>query len=440
MHYSLAAVVGMLGLLSALAAIGWPSMGAYGLVLALGVNFLVLAICIAVAAVFSGKGSSISIKQGLLSGFVFYSLLIVSFWFLGRTDVLWVPDSHTLHGPGVLRASQFLKGEAAIQFASIFGEQIQLTYIWAAIGSWVFGINPVSTALSNLALKLLTWLAWGISVRKYFGDKIATLTLLFLMFIPTQIFYGLVFYKEPMVQLLTVIVFAASLEVFHSGSFKYLFIGLIAVIALVIERIYLAPMMGLTLLMGFLPHANKLGWNFRTASLATLFAFAVVGAGWIFFRDFSLLKIFENLAWLRHNYMNAPGVDKAWNQDIPYVLAFVKIVFTPFFHPNKLEVFKDFSAFLTWGAIPSQIVTLLSIFGVWIEVRKAPMRTLLLILPFVLFLLLFAYLAPYSGRQRDSFYPVISVFAAIAIVRIAEKLNSVDMSQFKFRKSPSTSL
>ena len=57
--------------------------------------------------------------------------------------------------------------------------------------------------------------------------------------------------------------------------------------------------------------------------------------------------------------MNAPGVDKAWNQDVAYPLAALKILFTPFFHPNKFEVFKDFSAILTWAAIPSQAVTVL---------------------------------------------------------------------------------
>ena len=116
--------------------------------------------------------------------------------------------------------------------------------------------------------------------------------------------------------------------------------------------------------------------------------------------------------------MNAPGVDKAWNQDIAYPLAALKILFTPFFHPNKFEVFKDFSAILTWAAIPSQAVTVLVLFGVAAEFVLARLKTAILTIPFSLFLLLFAYLAPYSGRQRDSFYPVIALFATIGVFRI----------------------
>lgn len=427
MSFSMASGLAALGFIVAVASIGSPIPGLETSVLALGVNLIVMAILLSIISFFRA-GKPLRILPALLAGLVFYILLILSFWFVGRSDVLWVPDSHTLHGPGVLRALQFLKGEASLQFTSIFGEQIQLTYLWAALPSLVFGINPISTAFSSLALKILTWWIWGVAVRKHFGEKIAIITLLLLMFIPTQIFYGLVFYKEPMVQLLTVIVLAASLEVFHSGSLKYLFAGLAAVIALAIERIYLAPMLGLALFMSFVPHAKYLRWSFKTASLGVVTGLAVVGAGWIFFRDFSLLRIFENLAWLRHNYMNAPGVDKAWNQDIPYILAFVKILFTPFFHPNKLEVFKDFSAFITWGAIPSQIVTVIALYGVYLEFVRNKVRTAALIVPLIMFLLLFAYLAPYSGRQRDSFYPVMALFAAVAIVRIFDRRAQASLS------------
>jgi hypothetical protein len=42
-------------------------------------------------------------------------------------------------------------------------------------------------------------------------------------------------------------------------------------------------------------------------------------------------------------------------------------------------------------------------------------------LPLISFILFFGYLAPYSGRQRDSFFPVIATFAAVAVVRIRER-------------------
>lgn len=360
------------------------------------------------------------------SGVAFYGLLILGFWAIGRKDVLWVADSHSLHVPGVEKAIAFLEGDGRLEFSSIFENQFQISHIWAAFLGVIAGVDPVATACTNLFLKVLTWVIWWRLIEKHFGALVAAISLMFLIFIPTQIFYGLVFYKEPMVQLLVVIALWSSIGVLSTGS-KYVFLmGLGAVMLLAIERIYLAPMLGVALMLSLIPNAKRLVLSFTSLMLAGTVVIATVLFGFIFFRDFSLIKIFDNLAWVRHNYMNAPGVDKSWNQDIPYALALVKILFTPFFHPNKLDVFKEFSAFITWGAIPSQIVTAIAVLGVWFEVQKERLRTLVLVVPFLLFLLLFAYLAPYSGRQRDSFYPVISLFAAIGASRLANKLHSAE--------------
>lgn len=351
-------------------------------------------------------------------GTLYYALLIAGFWSIGRANLLWVPDSITLHGPGAERAIAFLKGTGRLDFASVFGEQVQFTYLWAALLGAFTGISPVSTAVSNLAIKLITWLIWHRSINKHYGWQIANVTLLLLMFVPTQIFYGLVYYKEPVVQMFVVIALSAALDLRNKPTAQAFIFGAVSVLCLAIERIYLAPMLGLVLLFSIIPHIKSFAFTGRSVASGVV---AIVAAGvfaTVFFRDFSLLKIFDNLAWLRHNYMNSPGVDKAWNQDIAYPLAVVKILFTPFFHPNKLEVFKDFSAILTWGAIPSQVVTLLAVFGVSIEFVRARLKTAILVVPFALFLLLFAYLAPYSGRQRDSFYPVIALFAAIGASRV----------------------
>ncbi len=399
--------------------------------MALGVIFLVLGAGILVYLEIrdsAGRAQQIAGFKLLALGTLYCSLLIAGFWAIGRADVLWVPDSITLHGPGAERAMAFLKGNGSLDFASVFGEQVQFTYLWAALLGIFAGINPVSTAVSNLMIKLLTWFLWHRSIEKHYGQQIANVTLLLLMFVPTQIFYGLVFYKEPVVQLLVVIALSAALDLRVSPNAKSVVFGAASVLCLAIERIYLAPMLGLVLLLSISPHIKSFAFNRRTIAGGVFALGAVWVFGTVFFRDFSLLKIFDNLAWLRHNYMNAPGVDKAWNQDIAYPLAVIKTLFTPFFHPNKLEVFKDFSAILTWGAIPSQAVTMLAVFGVSVEFIRTKLKTAILVVPFALFLLLFAYLAPYSGRQRDSFYPVIALFAAIGLQKIM-KMRSASVAE-----------
>lgn len=390
-------------------------------VMALGVMLLVMGTAMFVYLVVQETDSS-HVKLGgvllLITGTLFYGLLIAGFWAIGRSDVLWVPDSFTLHGPGAERALAFLMGNGRLDFTSVFGEQVQFTYLWAALLGVFAGINPVSTAVSNLAIKLITWILWHRSISKHYGHQVANMTLLILMFVPTQVFYGLVYYKEPVVQMFVVIAISAALDLRIKPNAQAFIFGAVSVLCLAIERIYLAPMLGLVLVVSIIPHIKSFAFNGRSVASGVV---AIGAAGvfvMVFFRDFSLLKIFDNLAWLRHNYMNAPGVDKAWNQDIAYPLAVIKILFTPFFHPNKLEVFKDFSAILTWGAIPSQAVTALALFGVAAEFVRARLKTAILTIPFALFLLLFAYLAPYSGRQRDSFYPVIALFAAIGILKI----------------------
>jgi uncharacterized membrane protein len=63
-----------------------------------------------------------------------------------------------------------------------------------------------------------------------------------------------------------------------------------------------------------------------------------------------------------------------------------------------------------------------------VEFIRTKLKTAILVVPFALFLLLFAYLAPYSGRQRDSFYPVIALFAAIGLQKIM-KMRSASVAE-----------
>ncbi len=357
-------------------------------------------------------------RTSVLYGAGLHLALIIGFFIAGTQQELWVSDSRTLHLPGAELALSVLKGDAALKFDSAFGQQFQLSYFWAGLWIGLFGSAPIVTAIAMIVLKIATWTLFGLAIFRSFGARVASMAVLLLVTSPTQIFYNIVFYKEPMVQLLTVIAIFGTLEFLRAKKIRFFMLSILAIGALAVERIYLAPMLFAGLGTVFL---NQV-FGGRQKIWVSVLAFSGIGIflfvfGTIYFRDFSIKHIFANLDWARQGYMNAPGVDKAWNADISYPIAFIKMLFTPFLHPNKFDVFKGFSAMLTWGAIPSQILTLFGLVGMWIGFKADRLRTFVLVLPLAMFLLLFTYLAPYSGRQRDSFYPIIALFAAIAIER-----------------------
>ncbi len=144
----------------------------------------------------------------------------------------------------------------------------------------------------------------------------------------------------------------------------------------------------------------------------------------VYFQDFSIPYVFDGLAWARQNYMNSPDVNQNLNADLWYPLAVIKLLFSPYLTPSKFNIFVDLSALLTWGGPISQVIMLSAIVGIWAEFRKNLMRTIVVAFPFALFLLLFGYLAPFSGRQRDSFLPAISIFAALGLTAIVRRKKS----------------
>ncbi|HOI42663.1 MAG TPA: hypothetical protein PK523_06930, partial [Elusimicrobiales bacterium] len=131
--------------------------------------------------------------------------------------------------------------------------------------------------------------------------------------------------------------------------------------------------------------------------------------------DVTYLRLFPDFFLLlsdyRSAYMNYPDVT-AVNASLPYPLAFLKILLTPFFTLNKFALFSDYSYILIWGSFFTQAVILLSVYGMGISLKSDRASNWFLALPFLLFLLMFAYIAPYNGRLRDSFFPFLAVYAA----------------------------
>lgn len=370
----------------------------------------------------------------ILSGVLVYLGVVIGLVLAGRTDQLWVADSDTLHVPGVSRAVEFLSGRRDLSMKSVFGEQVQLVYLWVALWVLPLGLTPVVTALALLVLKVVTWLYVERRVRENFGAEAAQLALCFLIFVPTQIFYGLVFYKEPMVQLLASVAIFESLRFYRTGRNGALLAAFVAISFLALERFYLAPM----IFFGVLAAMSRLlgRSSARQRVVMAVGALAAAGVfGFLYMRDFGEIEFFPRLARFRADMMAPSDISREWNADLWYPLAVVKVLFTPFFTFHKFEIFKDLSALLTWGSFASQVVIALGCYGFWLQMRgggarveaplggrpasEARVGALIMALPLIAFILFFGYLAPYSGRQRDSFFPVIATFAALAVRRLA---------------------
>lgn len=355
----------------------------------------------------------------LLAGVLFHITLLVGLLVGGGRSSLWVVDSVSLHLPGIEKTMAFYRGEGSLAFDSIYGGQVQLTYLW--VGAWflVFGVQPAVSALALLLLRAVTWgLVFRIA-KPLIGERLAAAAVLLAILTPTQIFYAMPLFKDPMVQLLTVAALWAVLRCYQDGHPKYAVVGMIAIAGLMLERFYIAPTLVVSLALAVLASPDK-RWRRLRLGLATVgVLFGAVVFWKLFKRDINIAHLVDNLEWTRAGFQGGAEVDKKWNMELSYPLAFIKILFTPFFRANKFDFFTDLSALLTWGSFWGQAVTAAALWGIvcfWRRDRRgSKVETFILTVPLVLFLLMFAYLAPFSGRQRDSFFPVITIFAAVGI-------------------------
>lgn len=388
--------------------------------------FVVAAFSISIIVSILRRVEAWSFTRLATMGTALYVGSLVGFAICGTGEQLWTVDSHAQHLPGIQNVMAILRGQAhkAIQFDSAFGGpstgKLQFTYVWIAPWFMLFGASPVVSGFALLLLRQLTWLVIYKTGEKHFGRRQALIATTLTIFIPTQIFYALAPYKDPAVQLLVTAGAAACLEIYKTGSWRPLALAVGILIALALERIYVVPMLGAGVLLAAWISRDHVHRPIRRPMVAAIaMAFCGVFVWWCA-RDMDFFKLGKALQVMRWHFMNYPDVTSV-NDGLPYPIYLVKIAFTPFFTPAKLTMFTDFSALITWGSFMSQAVIALAFWGVWIEARRERYQTLIMILPFTFFVFLFAYLAPFSGRQRDSFLPTLTLLSAVAIVWLFER-------------------
>lgn len=355
---------------------------------------------------------------------VFYSVFGVAIGLLipalvaGKaTTFFWAVDSLSTHIPRASAIAGWLNGEGPFPFESAINSQGGITQFFVGLFFWVFGETPAASVLALALFRALT----GIVLIKICRENFRTnrLDVIFLAYAlyPNALFHTTAYFKEALVHLLvSVTVLLLSRLVRHIANSRIslselaLLSGVFAM--LFIERFYLVLLI-LPLLLLILVYGA-----FRK-SLGVSIAVALLVAGVFslhpYFR-FSTSELIARVQEMREVHKSFPGINVQVNYEIPLWLAFIKSLLTPIWSPSKIEIFRGFSSLITWGSFLGHIYVAGYVLGVFRATRTHGWQHLLVQIPFVIFLVALAYVSPWAGRIRDSFSPLIVIYATYYFV------------------------
>lgn len=355
----------------------------------------------------------ILIHIGILSAFMVMG---------GDESLLWPSDAYNLHLPKSMIMVNTLNGTQGFQdWINLEDplDKIYFTSMFVGIFFYVFGVSPAVSAVAMLVLKCGTLIIIHKTAKKNFGNDVATIAVLLYALMPTVTFFTLQFYKESFIELcLAFFIYAATMTNKKIGLMNVIFISFV----LFLERFYLVPI----LLLGYALYIfklNNLGLKFYAIGIISLTILGVLIIHF-YFNSHSLQDEWNVFIKLKQGYA---GGDLNVTPNQGFIIDLFRIIFTPFFTIKKLHLNLGFDSLLTWGSFLNQLIIALYIYGVYL-LRK---NTIVwLNISFFCFLLLFQYIGPFSGRIRDSFYPMIVLFAAYSIhhvsLRYFNKVSSIE--------------
>lgn len=345
-----------------------------------------------------------SIHLGLACGFLFSDQAV---------SLVWLHDAQKEHLPNAFEIKNFLSTFDLNDLDSPIIGNYRLTHLVVGV-FFLFGTTPMMSILALTFLKFCAIYYLYLYIKESLGEKEAYVGALVFIFSPSILFYSFTLYKDLSVQLLL----SATLYYFHKSliSKKLLFSPflLISVILLALERSYmLFSLIPLILVVPFyLKDVDKI---VKYSVVLAFIIFTFVG-----YREFvniwslgELVNYFKDyrIQYNSYSYMNAK-----YNKDLPYLLAFIKLYLTPFFTLDKFKLFFNFSILLTWGSFIHQATMILFTIGVFHELKNNFKRGIINILPFLIFMVAFAYIASYSGRTRNSYYSIICMYTSYGLL------------------------
>ena len=357
--------------------------------------------------------------------------LLAGFSLAGHDDsLLWMTDSYSMHVPGALNVANYLHGVEELKFTMGPHGSIYLTQVWVGLFFYLFGVSTVVSSIAMIIPKVLTAYLIFILAKKLFdNEKVALVALLIYSLMPTIIFYTITFYKEAIIQLVVIFTLLNLHYMFNEGKKIYILGIIIGIIIMSNERFYLA----LIFLFAFFIQMIFSISNFKLYAKVLITGVGIVCAVFIInkYHLTSLDYIFTQLELTRKAYNSYSDISKAINIEIPYFVALIKILFTPYLTLNKFDIYYGYSYLLIWGSLLNQLVIMLSLIGMYIVVKSDWRRHLFILCVFTGLILLFAYLAPYSGRVRDSVYPIISIYAGYCVIYLIDKYMRVKKSHIQ---------
>ena len=184
-----------------------------------------------------------------------------------------------------------------------------------------------------------------------FNERVGLAGALIYAFSPTVIYYTTVFYKEAVVQLVVAAIILFSLKIYLKPSNWRYWPALAVSLAVIInERFYLFFFFVATfILLGLV--AARLSRKLYLAAIVVPAAFGVYALIGKYVDSLArvhipyhkiLPSLFSLIKGNRAGYLSFSDVT-AINLSLPYPLAFVKILFSPFFTLDKFTLFSDYS-------------------------------------------------------------------------------------------------
>ncbi len=323
---------------------------------------------------------------------------------------LWMNDSVTTHNPSTLRFIKLFNNFNSELFKKAITTSGAITHFTVAVFFYLFGKSIFISSLALLFLKTITTAVIYKLSQAIFDSKTAVINAILYALSPMVLFYTLVFYKEASIQLFVALTYLSIYKVFYKQSTKYIPWIIIAIAALYLERFYLSIILLSTIVL----------ISFKSKRFLLVSLLGTTITGFYFYSNSqylgkSSLTIINQIRQLRELHLSYNDMSASLNYNIAYPLAFIKTILTPFFTLNKFKIFYDFSYLLIWGSFIHQLTAVIAAVSFLKNWQKDKILHTSFILPFIIFISMTAYISPWAGRIRDSFYPLIILYTGYLI-------------------------
>jgi hypothetical protein len=339
---------------------------------------------------------------------MYSALILVHHWTEANMTLLWMPDSLKYHFPASQEVARALMGKMPWSETQI-GQPGMTTHFLVGLATYLYGRGVESSLLALFFLKLLTCVAifrLGLAMAH---RRLASIATLIYIFAPTTLFYTITFYKEAAVHCYMAWTLYLLYLVFNKQKVTVLPALFLVLFLLSRERFYLPLLFVPSLALWSFISFKKLRWLTMPAGLSLL--------AYLFFTNDYLQQgpqwVITRLVYFRELHTSFSDVSFTYNYEIPYLVALIKSFLTPIFSFNKFAMFKNYASLLIWGSFVNQAIIIASMASAIILVRKSFREHFPLLLPFLIYMLLMAYISPWNGRPRDSFYPLFAIYSGL---------------------------